>query len=386
MRLFEREKGDIMNFDFSDDQKMLKEQVRKFLADKCPMSVTRRVLDGDEPYAKEVWKGLVEMGLTGTAIPEEFGGLGLGALELCVIAEELGRAAAPVPFSSSIYLAAEAIKLFGTQKQKQAWLPKLASGEIVGALAVSEGTHTAHPRNVETKFAGGKINGVKQPVTDGGAADVVIVAVNTGGSGEQAISLAIVDLKAGGISAEPVRTIDPSREHVTLTFRDAPAEILGDKQGEGWSQLSRVLDGAAVLFAFEQVGGAEAALEMARDYALERYAFGRQIGSYQAIKHKLADMYVKKELAKSNAYFGAMMLNDDGAELTEAASASRIAGSDAYVFAAQENIQAHGGIGYTWESDCQFHYRRAKLLALTIGAPIQWKEKLVSRLEAKNAA
>jgi alkylation response protein AidB-like acyl-CoA dehydrogenase len=386
MRLFERDKGDIMNFDFSDDQKMLKEQVRKFLADKCPMSVTRRVLDGDEPYAKEVWKGLIEMGLTGTAIPEEFGGLGLGALELCVIAEELGRAAAPVPFSSSIYLAAEAIKLFGTQKQKQAWLPKLASGEIVGALAVSEGTHTAHPRNIETKFAGGKVSGVKQPVTDGGAADVAIVAVNTGGSGEQAISLAIVDLKAGGISSEPVRTIDPSREHVTLTFKDAPAEILGGKQGEGWSQLSRVLDGAAVLFAFEQVGGAEAALEMARDYALERYAFGRQIGSYQAIKHKLADMYVKKELAKSNAYFGAMMLNDEGAELTEAASASRIAGSDAYVFAAQENIQTHGGIGYTWESDCQFHYRRAKLLALTIGASIQWKEKLVSRLEAKNAA
>ena len=386
MRLSEREKGDIMNFDFSDDQKMLKEQVRKFLADKCPMSVTRRVLDGDEPYAKEVWKGLVEMGLTGTAIPEEFGGLGLGALELCVIAEELGRAAAPVPFSSSIYLAAEAIKLFGTQKQKETWLPKLASGEIVGALAVSEGTHTAHPRNIETKFAGGKVNGVKQRVTDGGAADVVIVAVNTGGSGEQAISLAIVDLTAGGVSAEPVRTIDPSREHVTLTFKDAPAEILGDKQGAGWPQLSRVLDGAAVLFAFEQVGGTEAALEMARNYALERYAFGRQIGSYQAIKHKLADMYVKKELAKSNAYFGAMMLNDDGAELTEAASASRIAGSDAYVFAAQENIQTHGGIGYTWESDCQFHYRRAKLLALTIGAPIQWKEKLVSRLEAKNAA
>jgi acyl-CoA dehydrogenase len=375
-----------MNLDFSDDQKMLKEQVRKFLADKCPMSVTRRVLDGDEPHAKEVWKGLVDMGLTGTAIPEEFGGLGLGALELCVIAEELGRAAAPVPFSSSIYLAAEAIKLFGTQKQKETWLPKLASGELIGTVAISEGTHAAHPRNIETSFSGGKVNGVKQPVADGGEAGVVVVAVNTGGSGEQAISLAIVDTKAGGVSSEALRTLDPSRENVTMTFKDAPAEILGDKQGQGWSQLSRVLDGAAVLFAFEQVGGTEAALEMARDYALERYAFGRQIGSYQAIKHKLADMYVKKELAKSNAYFGAMMLNDEGAELPEAAAASRIAGSDAYVFAAQENIQTHGGIGYTWESDCQFHYRRAKLLALTIGAPIQWKEKLVSRLEAKNAA
>lgn len=375
-----------MNFDFSDDQKMLKEQVRKFLADKCPLSVTRRVLEGDEAYAKDVWKGLVEMGLTGTAIPEEFGGLGLGPLELCVIAEELGRVAAPVPFSSSIYLAAEAIKLFGTQKQKEAWLPKLAAGEIIGTVAISEGVHAAHPRNIETSFSGGKVSGMKQPVTDGGVADIVVVAVNTGGSGEQAISLAIVDAKAGGVSTEEVRTIDPSRDHVTMTFKDAPAEILGDKQGEGWSQLSRILDGAAVLFAFEQVGGSEAALEMARDYALERYAFGRQIGSYQAIKHKLADMYVKKELAKSNAYYGAMMLNDEGSELTEAAAASRIAGSDAYVFAAQENIQTHGGIGYTWESDCQFHYRRAKLLALTVGAPVQWKEKLVSRLESKNAA
>src|SRR5690606_29681617 len=199
-------KGDIMNFDFSDDQKMLKEQVRKFLADKCPMSVTRRVLEGDEPYAQDVWKGLVDMGLTGTAIPEEFGGLGLGALELCVIAEELGRAAAPVPFSSSIYLAAEALKLCGTKTQKETWLPKLASGELIGTVAISEGTHAAHPRNIETTFSGGKVNGVKLPVADGGEADVVVVAVNTGGSGEQAVSLAIVDTKAGGVSSEALRT------------------------------------------------------------------------------------------------------------------------------------------------------------------------------------
>ena len=223
------------------------------------------------------------------------------------------------------------------------------------------------------------------PVADGEAADVAVVVVNSGGSGEGAISLALVDLKAGGVTAEALRTLDPTRPHAKLTFKDAPAELMGPA-GQGWQQLQRVLDGAAVLFAFEQVGGAEAALEMAKEYALERYAFGRQIGSYQAIKHKLADMYVKKELAKSNAYFGAMMLNDEGSELTEAAAASRIAGNDAYVFAAQENIQTHGGIGYTWESNCQFHYRRAKLLALTVGASVQWKEKLVSRLEAKNAA
>ncbi|MGB3809628.1 MAG: acyl-CoA dehydrogenase family protein [Parvibaculum sp.] len=374
-----------MNFDFSDDQKMLKEQVRKFLGDKSPLSVTRRILEGDEAYAKDVWKGLVDMGLTGTAIPEEYGGLGLGALELCVIAEELGRAVVATPFSSSVYLASEALKLYGTEAQKQNWLPKLAAGEIIGTLAVSEGTHAASPRNITTAFAGGKLNGTKLPVPDGDIADVAVVLVNSGGSGEQAISLAVVDLNGAGVTREVLRTIDPTRSHATITFKDAPAELMGPA-GNGWSQLSRIFDGAAVLFAFEQVGGSEAAIEMARDYSLERYAFGRQIGSYQAIKHKLADMYVKKELAKSNAYFGAMMLNDEGAELPEAAAASRIAGSDAYVFAAQESLQTHGGIGYTWEADTQFHYRRAKLLALTIGSSAQWKEKLATRLEAKNAA
>lgn len=374
-----------MNFDFSDDQKMLKDQVRKFLSDKSPLSVTRKVLEGDQSYEKAVWKGLVDMGLTGTAIPEAYGGLGLGALELCVIAEELGRAVAATPFSSSVYLASEAIKLYGTEKQKEAWLPKLAEGSVIGTIAISEGLHAASPRNITTAFANGKLNGTKMPVPDGDIADVCVVVVNSGGTGEQAISLAIVDLKGAGVTREVLRTIDPTRSQATITFKDAAAELMGPA-GQGWGQLSRVLDGAAVLFAFEQVGGSEAALEMARDYSLERYAFGRQIGSYQAIKHKLADMYVKKELAKSNAYFGAMMLNDEGSELPEAAAASRLAGNDAYVFAAQESLQTHGGIGYTWEADTQFHYRRAKLLSLTIGSSAQWKEKLATRLEAKNAA
>jgi alkylation response protein AidB-like acyl-CoA dehydrogenase len=256
---------------------------------------------------------------------------------------------------------------------------------VIGTLAVSEGLHAASPANIRVSFSGGKVSGVKTPVPDGDIAHVAVVVVNSGGKGEGAISLAIVDLRGAGVARETLRTLDPTRGHAELTFDGAPAELMGPA-GQGWSQLQRILDGAAVLFAFEQVGGAEAALDMARDYSLERYAFGRQIGSYQAIKHKLADIYVKKELAKSNAYYGAMMLNDEGSELPEAAAASRIAANDAYVFAAQENLQTHGGIGYTWEANTQFHYRRAKLLALTVGATVQWKEKLVARLEAKNAA
>jgi alkylation response protein AidB-like acyl-CoA dehydrogenase len=373
-----------MNFDFSDDQKLLKEQVRKFLADKCPTKVVRRVLDGSETHAEEVWKGLVELGVPGTAIPEAYGGLGLSPLELCVVAEEVGRVAAPVPFDSSVVLATEALKLAGSEAQKKKWLPMLASGEVIGTTAVSEGPEPPRPRNIRTTFGGGRLNGKKVPVIDGEVANFAIVLANTGGQGERAVSLVLVDLKQAGVSRRRVETVDPARKHAELTFNDAAAELLG-AEGDGWRTLERLYDTAAVYFAFAQVGGAEAAMWMARDYALQRQAFGRLIGSYQAIKHKLADCYVKLELARSNAYYGAMMLTDGGADLPLAAAAARIAATDAYDFAAKENIQTHGGIGFTWEADTQFHYRRSRVLALALGGPMAWKDKLVTRLEQKNA-
>ena len=375
----------IMNFDFSDDQKLLKEQVRKFLADKCPTKVVRRVLDGSETHADDVWKGLVDLGVPALGIPETYGGMGLSPLEVCVVAEEIGRAAAPVPFDSSVVLATEALKLAGSDAQKKKWLPDLASGKAIGTLAIAEGAQPPKPRNIRTMFGGGRLNGKKLPVTDGEAATFAIALANTGGSGDRAVSLVIVDLTQKAVAKKRIETIDPARKHAELTFPDASAELLG-AEGEGWSLLERLYDAAAVYFAFAQVGGAEAAMWMARDYALQRNAFGRAIGSYQAIKHKLADCYVKLELARSNAYYGAMMLTEGGADLPLAAAAARIAATEAYDFAAKENIQTHGGIGFTWEADTQFHYRRSRLLALSIGGPMAWKDKLVTRLEQKNAA
>ena len=366
-----------MNFDFSDDQKEFRAGVRRYLAEKCPLTVARRVLDGPETHAAEVWQGLAELGCLGAAIPEAYGGAGLGALEVCVVAEEIGRACAPVPFSSSVYLATEAVLRFGSEAQKKSWLPRLASGAVIGTLAVAEGTEAPVEGKLKTTFAGGAITGTKLPVADGEAAHIAVVLAGQ--------SLVLVDLTGAGVTRSRVDTIDPARKYARIVFAGAKAEVLG-AAGEGWRQLAEIQDAAAVYMAFEQTGGAEAAMWMARDYALERYAFGRPIGSQQAIKHKLADMYIKLELARSNAYFGAMMLSGRGADLPVAAAAARVAANDAYIFAAQENVQTHGGIGFTWAADPQFHYRRARLLAHALGAPAQWKERLVTALERRNIA
>jgi acyl-CoA dehydrogenase len=378
--------GPSVNFDFSDDQKMLKDQARKFLTERCPPKAVRAVLESDGGYDRGLWKAIAEMGWTGTAIPENYGGLGLGYLELCVIAEELGRALAPVPFSSTVYLAAEAIMAGGSEAQKKHWLPKIAGGEVIGCLALAEGAKPPLPKNTAVTFKNGKLDGKKVPVLDGGAADFAIVAARAGdGHGPRDIALVLVDLKGAGVKREPVKTLDPSRGQAEITFTAAAAEVLGNAS-EGWATLERVLDRAAVLTAFEQVGGADATLIQAKEYALGRYAFGRQIASFQAIKHKLADMYVYNELARSNAYYGAWALSTDAPELPLAAAQSRVAATQAFHYAAKENIQTHGGMGFTWEFDCHLFYRRSKLLALNLGSERVWKDKLVSRLEARNAA
>jgi len=367
-----------MNFDFSPDQRSLREQARKFLTEQSSSVRVRRILDGAAPYDAELWRGMGEMGWIGTAIPEPYGGAGFGYLELCVLAEELGRSLAPTPFASTIYLAAEALLLAGTDAQKKRWLPRIAQAEAIGCLALAEGAHVATADNIATRVTGGRISGTKLPVMDGDVADFAVVAAaeSSGHAG-----LFLVDLKGAGVTRTSVSTVDPTRSHARIVFDGAAAEPLGAGDG-GWPLVERLLDRAAVLVAFEQVGGAQAALDMAREYALGRFAFGRQIASFQAIKHKLADMYVGVELARSNAYYGAWALSKDAKELPVAAAAARVAASEAYYQAAKENIQVHGGMGFTWEFDCHLHYRRAKLTGLMLGSTRRWKDLLIARLEA----
>lgn len=375
-----------MNFDFSDEQKQLRDEARRYLAEKCPPKAVRAVLEGSAPYDRELWQGLAGMGFLGIAIPEQYGGTGAGYLELCIVAEEIGRALAPVPFASTVYLAAEALMLAGSEEQKQRWLPRIAAGEAIGTLALFEGVGNPSPQAVRTMLRQGRLDGRKLPVPDGGIADFAIVAARTGNSGrEDDIALCLVDLKADGVVATSLKSIDDAHGQAEILFNSAAAEALGAPD-EGWSVLMRLLDRAAVLTAFEQIGGADRALEMGRDYALDRIAFGRPIGSFQAVKHMLADMYVSATLARSNSYYGAWALSTDAPELPEAAAAARVSATQAFQHCAKNNIQVHGGMGFTWEFDCHLYYRRANALALVLGSQSYWEDRLIDRMRRRNAA
>jgi alkylation response protein AidB-like acyl-CoA dehydrogenase len=353
-----------MNFDFSEDVIVMREEVRRVLRDRFPRGAVRQAVDEGQRFDRDFWRELAAMGWLGVAIPEEYGGVGLGHEALCMIAEEVGAALPPVPFASSVCQASEALLLFGSAEQKTKWLPRLASGEAIGCLALAEGP--GEPRGLQATGS----NGMKWPVMDGDIADIAIVA---GGEG-----LWLVELDGPGVTREPVETLDIVRGAVRLGLQNAAAERL-----EG-ADLPRLLDRLAIIAAFEAVGGAQAALDMAVGYARERYAFGRPIASFQAIKHKLADLYVATELARSNAYYGAWAL-DNEADLPVAAAAARLAATEAYSLAAKENIQTHGGMGFTWESDCHLHYRRARALAVSLGSSRHWRDRLIDHLDAAAA-
>jgi acyl-CoA dehydrogenase len=285
---------------------------------------------------------------------------------------------APVPFSSSVYLATEAIILFGSEQQKQTWLPKLAAAETIGTFALAERPGTSDPVKLTASVTNGRLTATKLAVPDGDIADIAIVAVN----GSQGAWLYLVDLHGSGVQRQTIATFDPTRSHARIEFTGAQAEALPGSIGA--DTVRTLLDYAAVPMAFEQLGGAQAALDMANAYAKERFAFGRPIGSFQGIKHKLADMYIQVELARSSAYYGAWAVHTSAAELPIAASVARIAACEAGWFVTKENIQTHGGMGFTWQMDCHLYYRRAKLLSLALGGAREWKHRLVAQLRTRN--
>jgi len=369
-----------MNFEFSNDQKSLAEAARRYLDAKCSPGAVRHVMDTSAPYDPALWSGFAGLGFLGITVPEAYSGLGLGYLDLCVVAEQLGRVAAPLPFSSVI-LAIETLLAAGTAAQKRAWLPRLAQGQAIGTVALAERPGDLSPKSIHLSESGGRLNGMKLAVPDGQVADFAVVA-GVSGAGNQGVSLFLVDLNGGGVSRTTATTIDPSRGHANIVFQNAPAELLGEAGG-GWPVIEHILDCAAVITAFEQIGGADRALEMARDYAQTRMAFGRPIGAFQALKHMLADMYVAATLARSNAYYGAWALSTGASELPQAAAAAHITATRAFQLCARNNIQTHGGMGFTWASDCHLYYRRSALLALSLGGARYWENRLIAHMRQR---
>lgn len=353
-----------MNFDLSDEQKMLGEQARALLGDLSSFDRLRSLIDAGAEWDEVLWRALAEMGFLGVTIPEQYGGLGLGALDLGVIMEALGGANAAVPYMSSIVLAAEAIRLAGSDAQKAEWLPRIASGETIASFAYAEGAGPVFATGATLE--GARLSGVKTPVADAGIAHLAVVLVAGG-------SFALVALDQPGVERTRLESFDQLRPHYRIAFEGAAAEAM-----PGTGKLDRLIEQAAVISAFEAVGAAQACLTMARDYAMERQIFGRPLAGYQAIKHKLADVAVATELARSNAYFGGWAAESSPDDLPAAAAAARLSGIKCFEMAARENLQVHGGIGYTFEANCHFYYRRERMLAVHLGNRGFWADRLLN--------
>ena len=375
-----------MNFDFSDDQNSLRNEIRKFLSKESPLTQARAVLEGQDCYARSVWNGMAQLGVTGLMLPEDCGGIGLGAMELCVVAEEVGRQLSPVPLSSTMYLAVQAVLLatLADSAQRQRWLLPVSGGAVGCLAAATDGEFTLEGLPL---FDGHCLSGNCALVADGLAAQWG-VALARNAAGQPVLVAFDID---GSVARKALKTLDASKSFASLEFNSTKAELL-DGELDSLQVLQRVRKRAAVLQAFEQLGAADAALEMASNYAKERKAFGRPIGSYQGIKHKLANLYTQNQMARAHCYYGAWALDADMAqpqpaaelaELAGAAAAARVSATQALSDSAQENLHTHGGMGYTWELDCHLFYRRARQQAVELGSIHAWREQLAQALEQR---
>ena len=369
-----------MNFAFSEEQEELRRSVRRFLDDKSPETEVRRLMDTTEGYDPAVWSQMAEqLGLQGLAIPEEFGGSGYTYVELIVVLEEMGRALLCAPYFSSVALAANLLLVSGDDAAQKEYLPGIANGSTIATVALAEpsGRWDEAGVTLEASGSGDKwtLTGEKLYVLDGHTADLILVAARTGAG----VSVFAVDQAASGLTATPLSTMDQTRKQARITFSSTPGRLVG-REGEGWAAISKMLDLAAVALAAEQVGGAQRVLDMSVEYAKNRIQFGRPIGSFQAIKHKCADMLLEVESAKSAAYYAGWAAAEDSDELPVVASLAKSYCSEAYFHAAAENIQIHGGIGFTWEHPAHLYFKRAKSSELLFGDPTYHRELLAQRI------
>ncbi len=369
-----------MNFAFSEEQDQLRDFVRSFLVEKSSEDDVRDQMETDQGYDETVWNQMADqMGLQALAIPEEYGGQGFGFIEQVVVLEEMGRALLCAPYFSSCVLAANTLLHSSDEDAKNAYLPGIASGETRATLAFTEESGRWDEGGITMQATPGDggwtLDGVKSYVLDGATANLILVAARS----DAGVSLFAVQPDAEGLTRTALSTMDTTRKQAKLEFSGVPATLIGT-DGGGWDVLSIVLDLAAVALAAEQVGGAQMCLDMSVEYAKVRVQFGRPIGSFQAIKHKCADMLLEVESAKSAAYYAGWCANEMNDELPQVASLAKSYCSEAYFHASAENIQIHGGIGFTWEHPAHLYFKRAKSSELLFGDPSYHRELLAQRI------
>ncbi|GAB2964236.1 acyl-CoA/acyl-ACP dehydrogenase [Amycolatopsis acidiphila] len=359
----------------TEEQVYLRKTVRELLADRAARTTVPEQASGHD---RELWSVMArQVGLHGLAVPERYGGAGCGPVELAVVFEEMGAVLLTAPFLASAGLAATALLACGDERACAEYLPGIVSGDRIGTLALTEDGGRWDEPGVRLAATGGdgwRLSGRKTYVLDGGAADFLVVAGRTSAG----VSLFAVEATASGLTREPVEALDPTRSFATVTFDATPARLLGE-EGAGWPALSRTLDLGAVYLASEQVGAAQRSLDMAVDHARTRVQFGRPIGSFQAIKHKCADLLVAVELARSAALFAAEAAAEGSSEAPVLASLAKAVCSEGFVRCATENIQIHGGIGFTWEHPAQLYFKRARADEVLLGTPGYHRRLLAAR-------
>jgi alkylation response protein AidB-like acyl-CoA dehydrogenase len=344
-----------MHFAFTAEQEAFRRSARQFLAEHSSSAQLRKAMASPDGFDREVWRHIAqELGWTALIVPDEYGGAGGTAVDLAAIMEEAGRALLCAPLFSTVCLATNTLLLNGSDELKREYLPRIAAGELIATVAWQ---NRAAARRAPGGFL---LRGQKSFVTDGAVADLVIVQADVEGAGR---AFFLVPGDAMGLERTSLSTMDRTRRQAELRFQNVFVPEVNHFEGS----LSRVLSHAGVALACEQVGGAERCLDMAVEYAKTRIQFNRPIGSFQAIKHKCAEMALRVESARSAAYYAAWAASEDPTELESASSMARVYCSEAYFHCASENIQIHGGIGFTWEHDAHLYFKRAKSSEILLG-------------------
>jgi len=356
-----------MEFGLSESQEILKDSARRFFAGECPMEEVRRLMETDTAYDEKLWAKLAEQGYTGIIFPEEFGGVGLGKVELILLMEEAGRALLPGPFFSTVPLAGAVINAVASPEQKKKYLEPICEGKARSTVAFLEAGASWNVADLKISATGSKLTGEKLFVTDAAVANFILVVAKDG--------IYALDAKAAGMTITPMAGMDMTRKIYAIKFKDTPAEKIG-----ATTNLSKALDIATAALVGEMVGGMQRTLDVTVEYAKTRKQFGKPIGMFQAVQHHCADMYLETESSRSAAYYAAWTLEENTPEASVAVSIAKVYASDAGRTVGNRGIQVHGGMGFTWENDVHLFYRRAKASETAFGDSIFHRERIAQQV------